>query len=178
MTVQGESSAEARTIHRARPEHRSATPGAALDEIDLRLVELLQANSRAANNALADAVGIAPSTCLQRIRRLRETGVITRFTVDVDRRVLGLGLQALIGVRIRAGARHEMSAFMTALATLPGVVQTFFLGGDEDFLVHVAVRDSDAVRDFVLEHLSSHPAVAGTRTSLVLDHSRTAAALA
>lgn len=146
-----------------------------VDDIDRRLVELLRADGRLSNAALAEAAGIAPSTCLARVRRLRESGVITGFSARVDHRALGLTLQALIGVRIRAGARHQMAAFMAELTEVPDVVQVFFLGGDEDFLVHVAVRDADHVRQFVLDHLSAHPAVAGTRTSLVLDHRMPAA---
>lgn len=141
-----------------------------LDDIDLRLVELLRRDGRMSNAALADAVGLAPSTCLARVRSLRERGVITGFSAQVDQRALGKSLQALIGVRIRAGARHQMAQFLHELRAVPDVVQVFFLGGDEDFLVHVAVRDADAVREFVLDNLSAHPAVAGTRTSLVLDH--------
>lgn len=141
-----------------------------IDAIDERIITHLRRDGRMSNAALAAAVGIAPSTCLARVRSLRERGVITGFTVAVDPRALGLSLEALIGVRIRAGARHQMAAFMEELAAVPNVVQVFFLGGDEDFLVHVAVRNSDHVREFVLDHLSANPAVAGTRTTLVLDH--------
>jgi len=156
----------------AHSRHRSSPPGAStnLDEVDAAILDLLRRDGRISNAALADAVGVAPSTCLVRVRSLRERGVITGFSAQVDRRALGLTLQALIGVRIRPGARHQMAVFMDELAAVPHVEQVFFLGGDEDFLVHVAVRDADHVRDFVLDHLSSHPAVAGTRTSLVLEH--------
>lgn len=149
-----------------------------LDDIDHRLIDLLRANGRMSNAALADATGIAASTCLARVRSLRERGVITGFTAQIDHRALGSTLQALIGVRIRAGARHQMAEFMNELTAVPDVVQVFFLGGDEDFLVHVAVRDSDHVRQFVLENLSAHAAVAGTRTSLILDHRDAASATA
>lgn len=141
-----------------------------VDDIDQRIIALLRADGRMSNAALAAAVGIAPSTCLARVRGLRDRGVITGFTAQIDLRALGLSLEALIGVRIRAGARRQMAQFMEELAAVPNVVQVFFLGGDEDFLVHVAVRNSDHVREFVLDHLSAHPAVAGTRTTLVLDH--------
>lgn len=149
-----------------------------LDEVDRAILTELQRDGRLSNAALADAVGVAPSTCLMRVRSLRERGVITGFTAQIDRRMLGLGLQALIGVRIRPGARHQMAVFMEELAAVPHVEQVFFLGGDEDFLVHVVVRDADHVRDFVLDHLSSHPAVAGTRTNLVLEHRLTPGSIA
>jgi transcriptional regulator, AsnC family len=147
-----------------------ASSGGRLDDIDRHLIALLRADGRMSNVALAEATGIAPSTCLARVRTLRERGIITGFSAQVDNRALGLALEALIGVRIRPGARHQMAAFMTELTEVPDVLQVFFLGGDEDFLVHVAVQDSDHVRQFVLDNLSAHPAVAGTRTSLVLEH--------
>jgi len=63
-----------------------------------------------------------------------------------------------------------MAAFASEMRELADVVQLFFLGGSEDFILHIAVRDSDHLRDFVLQHLSAHPAVASTRTSVVFDH--------
>lgn len=154
---------------RAQTDFGTASVGG-LDDIDRAIIALLREDGRMSNASLATSTGIAPSTCLARVRSLRERGIITGFSAQIDRRALGMALQALIGVRIRAGARHQMADFMAELSAVPDVVQVFFLGGDEDFLVHVAVRDSDHVRDFVLENLSAHPAVAGTRTSLVLDH--------
>lgn len=141
-----------------------------LDEVDEILVGLLRRNSRQSNTSLAEQAGIAQSTCVVRIRSLVERGVITGFTAAVDPQALGLTLQSLISVSIRAGARHTMAAFSDELRVLPEVVQLFFLGGSEDFIIHVAVRDSAHVRDFVLDHLSAHPAVASTRTSIVFDH--------
>jgi DNA-binding Lrp family transcriptional regulator len=95
---------------------------------------------------------------------------VSRFTTELDPAALGLDLQALISVGIRAGQRHLMSSFQTEVRALPGVVQVFFLSGAEDFIIHLAVRNSAEVREFVLQHLSVHPAVASTRTSMVFDH--------
>jgi len=68
------------------------------------------------------------------------------------------------------GARQRIVEFGEEIRALPEVVQVFFLGGSEDFIVHLAVPDSDRLRDFVLERLSANPVVATTRTSLVFDH--------
>jgi DNA-binding Lrp family transcriptional regulator len=65
-----------------------------------------------------------------------------------------------------------MTEFAHNVGKAPGVAQVFFLGGDEDFMVHVQVANAEEVRDFVVEHLSSDPAVANTRTSLVFEHLR------
>lgn len=74
---------------------------AQLDELDRKLLRLLSENSRRTNNSLAEELGIAPSTCLARLNQLRDTGVISRFTIEVDPQVLGRELEALIFVRIR-----------------------------------------------------------------------------
>lgn len=141
-----------------------------LDETDARLLGLLRQNSRRTNASLASELGLAQSTCLARINSLKRRGVIRRFTVDVDSTKLGKTLDALVFVRIRPGARHLMAEFGQSIIDVPGVVQVFFLGGDEDFMLHVEVADAHEVRDFVVEHLSSNPAVANTRTSLVFEH--------
>ncbi|MBG6084475.1 Lrp/AsnC family transcriptional regulator [Zhihengliuella flava] len=141
-----------------------------LDEIDKKLLRMLAENARRTNNSMAAELAIAPSTCLARVNRLRETGVIRRYTVDVNPERIGRALQALIFVRIRPGARHTMSTFSSEIRGLRGVTQLFFLGGTDDFVIHLAVRDSHDVRQFVLDHLSANPAVASTQTSLVFDH--------
>lgn len=141
-----------------------------LDDIDHALVRELQRNARVTNADLAAAVGIAQSTCISRVRSLVQRGIITGFSAEVDPKALGLDLQVLISVTLRAGARANLSSFMTEMRALPEVVQVFFLGGSEDFIVHLAVRDSAHVREFVLENLSNNPVVASTRTNMVFEH--------
>ncbi|MFP7761746.1 Lrp/AsnC family transcriptional regulator [Marisediminicola sp. LYQ134] len=141
-----------------------------LDEIDLVLVSALQADARTSNARLAELAGIAPSTCLTRVRSLVDRGVVRGFHADVDPGALGLTLEALISVGIRSGARKAIASFSDEMRALPEVVQVFFLGGSEDFIVHVATRDSDHIRQFVVDHLSAHPSVSFTRTSLVFEH--------
>ncbi len=142
----------------------------ALDEVDRLIVEELQLNGRMTNAELAERVGIAASTCVARVRSLVSRRVITGFTAQVDPGVIGMTLQVLISVSIRSGARQRISEFMEEIRGLPEVMQLFFLGGVEDFIIHLAARDSDHVRDFVMEHLSAHPAVSSTRTSIVFSH--------
>jgi DNA-binding Lrp family transcriptional regulator len=140
-----------------------------LDEVDTVLVRLLQDDARMSNARLAEEAGIAPSTCLMRVRSLIERGAIRGFHADLDPRHLGLGLEALISVNIRVGARNTIATFSEEMRVLPEVVQVFFLGGAEDFIIHVATRDTDHMRQFVVDNLSAHPSVASTRTSLVFD---------
>jgi DNA-binding Lrp family transcriptional regulator len=141
-----------------------------LDDVDLQLIRLLRDDARMSNARLAEEVGIAPSTSLTRVRSLIERGVVRGFHADLDPRSLGLGLEALISVNIRVGARKAIAQFSDEMRQLPEVVQVFFLGGAEDFILHIATRDTDHARQFVVDNLSAHPSVASTRTSLVFEH--------
>jgi DNA-binding Lrp family transcriptional regulator len=141
-----------------------------LDEIDRTILDELQIDGRVTNAELAERVGVAASTCLARVRSLVARGVITGFTASVNPRAMGLELQVLVSVTVRSGARQRISELSDELRALPEVMQLFFLGGIEDFIIHLAARDSDHVRDFVMEHLSAHPAVSSTRTSIMFSH--------
>ena len=143
-----------------------------LDDVDRRILKRLAADARTPNNALAAEVGIAPSTCLGRVRALRAAGVIRGFHADVDPAALGRPLQAMIAVRLQAGARSRMMAFTDRIKKRPEVLDVYFLGGADDFLLHVAAADAAALRDFVVDQLSAHPEVALTETNLIFEHVR------
>ncbi|NEM92522.1 Lrp/AsnC family transcriptional regulator [Galbitalea soli] len=144
-----------------------------LDDIDRRILAALADDARLSNAQLAAAVGIAQSTAHVRLRSLIDRGVITGFLTSIDQRKLGLTLQALIGVTLRSGSRQSsITAFSEDVRRLPEVLQVFFLGGLDDFMVHIAVAESADVRRFVVEHLSAHASVASTRTSLIFDYHR------
>jgi len=152
----------------ARPD---ATPAQAhLDEVDRAILRLLAEDARMPNNAIAERVGIAPSTCHARIRSLRERGVVRGFHADLDPAALGLGLQAMIAVQLNAHTKRHIEAFVRDVPLLPGVVSAFHVAGADDYLLHIAVRDSNALRDFVLDHLTGHPAVRHTETALIFAH--------
>ncbi|NMF29212.1 Lrp/AsnC family transcriptional regulator [Cellulosimicrobium terreum] len=144
----------------------------ALDDVDRRILDVLATDARATNAAVAARVGIAASTCHARVRALVDRGVIRGFRADVDPAALGRGLEALIAIRLQAGARKGLEAFRDYLLTLPDVEGVFFVTGDRDFLLHVAVADSDALRDLVSRTLSVRPEVAGTSTTVIFEHAR------
>jgi DNA-binding Lrp family transcriptional regulator len=141
-----------------------------LDATDLAILRALSEDGRMPNNALAAAVGIAPSTCLGRVRSLRERGVIRGFHADVDPAAVGLGIQALVAVQLRAHTRAQIDDFQRFAPALPGVLSVFHVAGRDDYLLHVAARSPGELRDFVVEQLTTHPAVAHAETSLVFEH--------
>jgi DNA-binding Lrp family transcriptional regulator len=141
----------------------------ALDRTDLRILAELEENGRLTNAALAARVGVAESTCIQRVRALRESGAITRFRAEIDPAALGLGIQAVIKVRLGSHGRDHVRSFHATLADIPGALTIFHVAGEDDYLVHVAVSSAAALRDLVLEHITVHPVVRHTETQLVFE---------
>ena len=147
-------------------------PRTSIDGIDRAILEQLAADARITNQALAERVGIAPSTALARLRTLRDRGVIRGFHAEVDLAALGRPLQALIAVRLTVHAREQIDAFTDAVRRLPGVLMVFHLTGVTDYLVWVAASDPQDLREFVVDHLATHPSVSHAETSLIYEHRR------
>jgi DNA-binding Lrp family transcriptional regulator len=147
-------------------------PQPPLDAIDRAIVETLGGDARITNQRLAERIGVAPSTALARLRALRDRGVIQGFHAEVDLAALGRPLQAMIAVRLAVHAREQIDAFTRAVRELPGVLMVFHLTGVTDYLVWVAAADPQDLREFVVDHLATHPSVAHAETSLIYEHRR------
>jgi DNA-binding Lrp family transcriptional regulator len=138
-----------------------------LDAVDRRILRVLARDARVPNNALAEQVGIAPSTALG-----RERGVIRGYHADIDPVALGRPIQAMIAVRLQSHARAHLEEFAAQVAELPEVLNVFFLAGAVDFYLHIAATSTDSLRTFVVVNLSGNPDVALTETNLIFEHIR------
>ena len=143
-----------------------------LDEVDRAILEALSANARLPNARLAERVGVAPSTCLARVNALRESGVLLGFHAEIDLAKLGRPLQAMVAIRLAVHAREQIEAFTDATRELPGVISLFHMTGVNDYLVWVAAADTQGLRQFVVDHLATHPAVAHAETNLIYEQRR------
>jgi DNA-binding Lrp family transcriptional regulator len=156
----------------ARPDQPKDIQAAELDDVDRRLLTRLHADARISNSALAEAVGVAASTCHGRVRRLQDLGVIRGFHADIDPTAIGLPLQAMVSVSLQSGSRGKIRSFIQQIRRKPQVIDVYFLAGADDFLIHVAARDTDDLRAFVVDNLNADVDVAGTQTSLIFEHLR------
>jgi DNA-binding Lrp family transcriptional regulator len=151
--------------------------GCQIDDVDRRILNVLHDDARIPNSVLADMIGIAPSTCHGRLRRLQDIGVIRGFFTDVDPGAIGRPLQAMISVSLQSNARGRIRHFIGEIRKLPQVIDVYFLAGADDFILHVAAHDTEDLRAFVVENLNADPDVAGTQTSLIFEHLRGGAPL-
>ncbi|SEH00297.1 DNA-binding transcriptional regulator, Lrp family [Nonomuraea solani] len=138
-----------------------------MDELDSAIVRLLQTDARQSNRELARQLGIAPSTCLERVRALTRRGVIRGYHADIDPAALNRSVQAMISVQVRPLSRAVINAFKSSAAEMPEVLSVFVLAGGDDFLLHVGVRDLDHLHAFLLDRLSKRKEIVGFRTSVV-----------
>ncbi len=143
-----------------------------LDRIDAEIIAALQNDARISNKELADQVGLAPSSCLERVRRLVEERVLRGFHADVDGDALGIGIEAMISVRMDHHHRDKMEAFREHALARPEVVSLYYLSGANDYLIHVVVRDTDHLRELTMDGFSSRDDVRHLETALIFDHSR------
>lgn len=149
-----------------------------LDRIDREMVAALSNNARLSNKELAARVGLAPSSCLERFRRLVKDGVLRGFRADVDADALGLPIEAMISVRLKQHTRDDFDRFRKYLQTLPEVVDAYHMAGTTDFLVHVRARSTDHLRDFAIDAFTTRAEVGHLETSLVFEHLRGGAPIA
>jgi DNA-binding Lrp family transcriptional regulator len=140
-----------------------------MDELDTALLRILQNDARRTNRDMAAELGIAPSTCLERIRTLRERGVISGYHAAVDLKAIDRAMQAIISIKLRPQAMAVATAFQDYVMQLPQTLDMFMVSGASDFLAHVAVRDAQALRDLVLD-LAKRQEIADIRSSVVFEH--------
>lgn len=142
---------------------------------------MLEQHGRINNADLAARVGLSPSPCLRRVRRLEETGVIRGYRALIDPAAVGRSLRVFVGVRLVRHARADVAAFERAVVRLSEVVNTHHVTGNYDYLLHVEVADLSAYEDFHANRLANLPGVAAvssyvTMKTLTADTTRPAPA--
>lgn len=145
-----------------------------LDQIDFAILDALQNDARLSNKELAARVHLAPSSCLERVRRLRATGALGPARTEVSDEALGIGAQALIAVQLTQHSREVVDTFLDDVDEVAEVIATFHVSGEHDFLLHVVVADTDHLRDLLLDRFTTRPEVARVQTHILFSHRRKA----
>jgi DNA-binding Lrp family transcriptional regulator len=146
----------------------------AVDDVDSAIVRELQRDARQTNRDLARAVGIAPSTCLERVRLLRERGVLTGYHAEISLDALNRHVQAFLHVQVRPMSRDVIEGFKAYVTGLPEVLAVFVVAGGDDFLVQVAVPSVDALHSFLMDKFTGRREIVGFRSSVIYQHVRKA----
>lgn len=143
-----------------------------LDEVDLKILDVLQEDAALSSAQVAERVGMSQSPAWRRITNLEQSGVITQRTTLVDRKKVGLNLLVFVLVRLEDQTEPTVRRFKDAVASIPEVLQAHMLMGDIDFLLQVIARDIDAYLALLREHLSRLPGVRGIDSRVVVEEAK------
>ncbi len=141
-----------------------------LDLMDHRILDILQSDGRISMLDLAGRVGLSPTPCSRRVKRLEDEGVITGYAACVDTAALGWSVEALVTVRLASQGADDIQAFLSAVRRRPEITECLLVAGNIDYVLKVRVRDVEGLRLFILEGLKTVPCVAETSTMLILDN--------
>jgi Lrp/AsnC family leucine-responsive transcriptional regulator len=139
-----------------------------LDAIDGRIIAALQADGRLSNVELAERVGLSPSPCLRRTKRLEREGYIDAYRAVLQRNQVGLGLTVFVEIKISAHANQEAEAFQNAIVALHEVVDCHMVSGAADYLVEVVVPDLECYQRFLVGKLLALPIVREVRSNIAI----------
>lgn len=139
--------------------------GDRFDEIDRKILVALQRDGRLTNHELAEMVGLSPSPCLRRVRRLEETGVLKGYVGLVDASAVGLGITAFIRVALERQGDAQLHGFESMVAGWPEVLECYLMSGDTDYQLRVVARDLAAYEAFLREKLTKAPGIAKIQSS-------------
>lgn len=144
-----------------------------LDRTDFEILKMLRKDGRRPVREIAKEVNLAASTVHDRIAKLEETGALIGIHAEVEERAIGVGLQAMITVRLQKHSRDLVEDFRAHALSRQPVVSLYHVGGEHDFLLHTAVRDADHLRDFVLDEFTTRPEIEQVETWIVFEYTPT-----
>lgn len=148
-----------------------------LDNIDKKILMLLQENSRITNKELSEQLGLSTTPIFERVKKLEKSGLISKYVALLDRKLAGKELMALIAISLKQHSKPLIESFMRQINALPEVLEFFHTTGKSDFIIKVAIADMDEYQDFILNKLSAIDEVANLETSFVMSEIKSSTAL-
>ncbi|MBB4929565.1 DNA-binding Lrp family transcriptional regulator [Lipingzhangella halophila] len=140
-----------------------------MDPVDLEILRVLQNDARITNRDLAAAVGIAPSTCLDRVARLRSAGVIQGQVLRVSPEAMGRPVQAFLAIRVQPHRRPLVEPLVEHIRSQPESRALYHLTGPDDFLILVAAASVADLQRLVLDEFTARPEVTRVQTMLIFE---------
>jgi Lrp/AsnC family leucine-responsive transcriptional regulator len=138
-----------------------------MDNLDRKILRSLQLDARIKNADLARDLGVAPSTMLERVRRLEERGFFNGFKAVINPEKLGLTVQAMVSVSLGQHSTKTIQPFEQAVKSFPNILVCYHVTGRFDYILHVVAKSLNHLGVLVKEEIASMPGVGKTETFLV-----------
>lgn len=139
-----------------------------LDDLDHSILHSLQEDGRLTNADLADRIGLSPSACHRRVRRLETDGIIERYAAVLNRELVGRGVSVFVEISLESQREELLDSFEEAVAQIPHVMSCHLMAGNADYLVHVTCADVADYETIHREHIAVLPGVTSVRSSFAI----------
>ena len=139
-----------------------------MDNIDKKILHILQGHGRITNAELAKKLGLSPPTVLERVRKLEQSGIIEKYIALINPQAVNRGTIAFVAVSLSRHGDKAIESFLQAILGIPEVLECYHITGEEDYLLKVCVQDIPAYRNFLMEKLTKIPGISKIKTSFVL----------
>ncbi len=140
-----------------------------LDHIDIGILDALQKNSRISNADLSAKVNLSQTPCLRRLRSLEQSGLIERYSVQLNHQMIGANVSAFVFVKVNKNTSENASDFETAVANLPEVTECCVLAGAHDYMLRVSTATLQSFEIFLKEKLANVPMAEGIESTIILN---------
>ncbi|MBO9472336.1 Lrp/AsnC family transcriptional regulator [Shimia sp. R10_1] len=148
-----------------------------LDHFERLILKLLQRNGRASTQELSDTVGLSPSPCWRRVKRLEEDGFILRYAAILDGKKLGLNAFAYVQISLIDHSEESIDTFQSFIAQNEQVLECASITGDFDFVLKVVARDPEMLEQFIMKEILRLGVVRTTTTNFIMRQLKTAGSL-
>jgi Lrp/AsnC family leucine-responsive transcriptional regulator len=143
-------------------------PNPDLDTVDCRIISELQSEGRLSNVELAERIGLSPSPCLRRIKRLETSGHIEGYRATLKRELVGLGFSVFLSVKLNEHANERVANFEKTMVDLPEVIACHLVSGEADYFLEIVVPDLGAYQQFLVGKLLNLPVVREVRSNIAI----------
>lgn len=141
-----------------------------MDEFDIKLLELVQENSRLTAEQLSETVGLSPTACQKRLKKMRDTGVITKDVSVLNREIVGRSLTMIVEVTLERERPEFLDQFKETMLNTPEVMQCYYVTGNADFIVILTAKDMKDYEDFTRRFFFHNSNVKRFHTNVVMDN--------
>jgi Lrp/AsnC family leucine-responsive transcriptional regulator len=140
-----------------------------LDRIDYKILNILQKNCRVSNVDLANQVNLSPTPCLERVKRLEQSGYISKYVAHLNPKKLKANLTAYIQVSLESSTTYSLQQFNQQIKQLNEVIECSMVAGGFDYIIKIRVEDMDAYRDFLGGKFAAIKGISQTYTYVVME---------
>lgn len=139
-----------------------------LDNIDRKILAILQENAKITNALLAKEVGLSPAPTLERVKKLEQSGLIQSYHAELDTSKIGLGVAIFLQASLQGSRKAVIESFQKKIQDIPEVVECYHITGSSDFLIKILTKDIQTYNQFILEKLIDIDEVANMQSMVVL----------